>query len=235
MKVGIFGDSYGDPKERANGLAWPEMLAKSYGIDLENHSKSASSIWYSYNEFKTHQHKYDKIVFLVTGHGRITLPLPPRYTDPRLIHITGNGSGFNHIINSNDPYKKDLYLKRLSRVLQEYYLYIHHSKKDEETNRLMYEEIKRVRPDALLIPCFKNSMFNTDISLWDVCHLDMQHYKIPEKYAVERENRHCHMNQENNAILAGKINDWIKGKEFVLDPADFTTPSENVDYYFLKN
>jgi hypothetical protein len=74
-----------------------------------------------------------------------------------------------------------------------------------------------------------------DISLWDVCHIDMKHYQISEDYAVERENRHCHMNQENNAILARKIKDWINGKEFVLDPADFTTPSENVDYYFLRN
>jgi len=234
MTVGIFADSYGDHKVGANGITWVEMLEQTYHVKLENHSASASSVWYSYNEFKKHQSKYDKIVFLITGDGRITVPLHPEYSDPRLRHITGHTQGFRNAID-NKEYKNDLYLKNVADAIEKYYAYLHDPEKNKETDRLMYEEIKRIRPDTLFIPCFKNSPMNTEISLWDIHEIDFKHYNLPESYAIEHENRHCHMNQENNAILARKINDWINGKEFELNIADFTVPTADVDYYFLKD
>jgi hypothetical protein len=237
MRVGIFADSYGAHKPGANGLPWTEMLQKTYSLDVENHSKSASSVWYSYNQFKMHQHKYDKIVFLVTGQDRTTIPIPSKYSDDRLCHVTaGHIDGFKHIILNNKEYQKDAYLRNIAVALEKYYMYLHDHIKDFEVNKLMYEEIKRVRPDALIIPCFKNSVTGDDISLWDIHEIDIKYYNLMEKHAVAgRENRHCHMNQENNAILAEKINKWVNGQEFVLYPSHFTTPTKPVDYYFLKD
>jgi hypothetical protein len=234
MKVGIFADSYGDRKIGANGHTWVEMLEKICDADVENHSVSGSSVWYSYDKFKTHHQKYDKIVFLITGDGRITVPLSPEYTDLRLRHITGHTQGFRDAIK-NKEYKNNVYLKHVADAIEKYYAYLHDPDKNRETDRLMYEEIKRIRPDTLFIPCFKNSPMNTEMSLWDIHEIDLKYYNLPEKYAVERENRHCHMNQENNAILARKINAWINGEEFNLNLADFTTPTNDADYYFLKN
>jgi hypothetical protein len=232
MKVGIFADSYGDHKPGANGITWVEMLEQTYKIDVENHSKSGSSVWYSYNEFKQHQHKYDKIVFLITGDGRITVPLPPKYTDIRLIHTTGHTRGFRNAMN-NKEYKNDIYLKNIADSLEKYYAYLHDPVKDQEVNRLLCEEVRRTRPDTLFIPCFKNSVMVTGHSLWDIHEIDIKYYNLLEGYAVEKENRHCHMNQENNSVLAEKVNGWINGQVFDLNPAHFTTPTHPVSYYFL--
>jgi hypothetical protein len=58
--------------------------------------------------------------------------------------------------NQNKEYKNDLYLKNVADAIEKYYAYLHDPEKNKETDRLMYEEIKRIRPDTLFIPCFKS-------------------------------------------------------------------------------
>jgi len=78
MKIAVYGDSFGNlysnniPGDNLDrGKSWVDVLEKKYLIT--NYSKSASSLFYSYDLFLTHNKDYDYNIFLVTEPNRLTL------------------------------------------------------------------------------------------------------------------------------------------------------------------
>ena len=70
MKIGIFGDSFGQHcmhlkspqvslEEEIKRKAWWDYLSETYSIELTNHSVSGSSLYYSYHEFLKYHQNYD--------------------------------------------------------------------------------------------------------------------------------------------------------------------------------
>ncbi len=111
----------------------------------------------------------------------------------------------------------------------------------------MIKDIKNIRPDALVIPCFNYDM--SRVSKWNYCSMfdihaiDMLHYQIEfqdtggawRKKPLRpngRELRACHMNDENNIIFSKKITQWISSGNFEMNISDFVISKKPVEYYF---
>ena len=233
MKIGIFGDSYADRHPHGNGQAWFEMLRDRFNLDVTCFGRKGSSLYYSYKKFIDHYEQFDKIIFLVTGPSRLTLPIPQEYDNENdtLRHVT-NYNSFYHNVTSN--FRNDRYLQQVSKALKLYYAYLMDAEKDFLFHRLLIEEIQRVRPDGLYIPCFNNLGFSSKKTLFDIHCIDVAHYKLSDHEACHREIRHCHFNQENNKILSDLVKHWIDTNDFDLDRdfGLFTRSTMPVEYYF---
>jgi len=75
MTIGIFGDSFGEEINITKGgylEGWPSILGKMYNEEIENFSKSATSISYSYQRFKNEKNlsRYSKVIFIVADPTR---------------------------------------------------------------------------------------------------------------------------------------------------------------------
>lgn len=233
MKIGIFGDSYAARHKHGTGLAWFEHLQKNHNLDVTCFGQPGSSLYYSYTKFIKHHIDFDKVVFLVTGPGRLTLPIPPEYDQQNdaLRHVT-NYDSFKFTVDAN--FKYDNYLNRISEALKLYYTYLMDVDRDLLYHQLLIKEIQQVRPDGLFIPCFNNLGFPSKKTLFDIHYIDIKHYNLTESEAVHRDIRHCHMNYENNTIFSNLIKRWIDTGEFDLDQnfSMFTPSVYSVENFF---
>lgn len=230
-KIGIFGDSYGAHKDGAKGSPWPEWLARNHELDVWNFCVGGSSLWYSLNMFLQEHEKFDKIVFLVTGVGRMWLKFHNRYRQFTNSGHINNPQSLEDIINQH--YRGDKYMNEFLDAMKGYYRYLFDHEKETFFHQLMIKEIRKIRPDCLIIPCFDSLMDDHPYSLYDIHLIDIKHYKLDPEYSAQHENRHCHFNQENNIIFSEKIKRWIDTGYFKLDIADYTVSTQPMSYYFL--
>lgn len=235
MRVGIYGDSYAAKHLRGNGVSWSEILASQNKFTVENYGVNGSSLYYSYREFERTHAQLDKIIFLVTGGARMTLNIPKELDESNsaLKHCTGHDS-LKFIIESN--FQDNFYLKRLNEAVKLYYEYILDHHKEDLWQALLTKEIQRIRPDALLIPCFDNinlKQFNNTLS--DICDIDVKHYRLDSRKAMLADKRHGHMNQQNHQIFANMISTWIDTNVFDFDIRKFVSSPDPVEYYFDTN
>jgi hypothetical protein len=75
MKLGIFGDSYTHvPEHRQRDksrkdYSWTEIVGSQYKV-VKNYSMSATSIWWSFNNFLNNFDKFNTIIFCYSSHLR---------------------------------------------------------------------------------------------------------------------------------------------------------------------
>lgn len=229
MKIGIFGDSFASKSRswwrKDNYLSWVEHLSLKY--DVTNYSEGGSSLFYSYSQLIKNHQKYQKIVLLVTNTGRLHLP------HAELV-IHQHVPGYPHLLNYKDRCLTTEH-KILHESLMNYFIYIQNMNEESVKQRLLIEEIRRIRPDTLMIPCFDppnaccmpeyNNSTLEDIALIDLKTKEWSEIKGPD-------NRHCHMNLENNKIFADKIEEWLISDNFKLDIKDFVVSEKPYEYYF---
>lgn len=243
MKIAIFGDSYGSQHPLGNGLSWADFLANNYGIDVTNFSESGSCLHFSFNKFLENHEQFDKIIFLITGVGRLQIPLlvndSKKY--PSLKHITSYDA-FLWNVKQNHPH--DFLAYQSAVALKLYYAYIVDIKKEETMHTLMIEKIQSTRPDALVIPCFSLLGFDKNTkktTLYNIDKLDFEKFRIRDDNSnFFKDNkkivdiRHCHLNQENNLILSELLKQWIDTNDFDLDRdrRKFTVSRHPFEYYF---
>lgn len=149
--LGIFGDSYADPNndEPTWNRGWSRMLEDHYLVT--NYAWSASSFQYTYNKFMCNHAQHDKCVVLVTsphrfGWAPMTIDNKPiwlnSYGTLQAVQYTGRG-----LLTQEDQ-------NRL-KALEMYWGYLQQLAGTFLTAPLMLAEIRRQRPDALVIPCFE--------------------------------------------------------------------------------
>jgi len=79
MKIAVFGDSFGDDYNLwpdpylGVGPSWIDYL-RNQNIEIDNYSCGGASLFYGYQRFISTYQKYDKVIFLVTSPGRISVP-----------------------------------------------------------------------------------------------------------------------------------------------------------------
>lgn len=235
MRVGVFGDSFAAQHHLGIGSPWPAMLNDQFNLDVTSYGVNGSSLEYSYRKFDEMHSQYDKIVFVITGPGRLTLPLPEEYKDAclgQLRHITGVAS-FKATVER--LFSDVRYLKNTALALEGYYNYILDFDKDKLFHRLLIKEIKSIRPDALLIPC----LYLTGEENWHqrntlncISDIDVNNYGLVQEKAMWADKRHCHMSQENNLIFASMVAEWINTGSFNFDITKFVKSDKPVETYF---
>lgn len=210
MKIGIFGDSYASNVQNNSTLSWVDLLQENHTV--VNYAVSGTSLYFSLMLFEKNQSNFDKIIFVVTCPGRIlldnflNLPLGLR-------SITGL---------RNCEYKMDtlnLSQEELAvyTAVRDYFLYVQNAEYDSYVHNLMVDEIKRKRPDTILIPSFKDSFNGVSVSMRDI------QAKEDDMNYVQEDSRHCHMSEANNKIFAAKVQEWLAGNPVNINLDDFTT------------
>jgi len=233
MQVGIYGDSYAASHDLGIGKPWPQMLNDEFNLNSLSYAVSGSSLYYSFTKFKETQHLHEKIVFLATGVGRIMLTLPiPWANDPVLKHVNSY-ERFKYLVENR--YKNAPYLKGVANALEGYYKFIMNTEADRLFHTLLVKEIKTIRPDALIIPCFykiDKEIWPANETLYDISNIDVEYYNLNARTAQLSDKRHCHMNQENNYMFASMIADWVSSGSFNFNINKFVAPAAPVKNYF---
>lgn len=246
-KLGIFGDSFGDPNHLNSQLYWVDILKEKYIVD--NYSVSGSSIYYSYVKFKENHKKYDKIVFLVTGANRIwTRHI---YDDlasieqTQLSHITDGTLLNQHCDNLSKFYPEQKLIIKTFESAINYYTYLQNYELDIFTAAGLIYEIKNLRPDVLMISALpswdKNNIhpdylssiighkhFLIEITFLEHNAMGFNGWEDFVKYIDKKslnDIRHCHLTNENNIILGNKMLQWIENNQVTLNLEDFVVPT----------
>lgn len=232
MKIGIYGDSFASYS--GNSVSWVEHL-QDRSLDIENWGVGGTSNFFSYKNFVNSHHFYDVVIFLATSYHR---------TNIRNMEISTVGPTQLELCIKDEA---DMEKKMAIKAALDWQLFAQDREHAYSTQKLELSEIRRLRPDALIIPCFpgkdvdvnrprdhsRTYVFNDfeGSSMWDISLLDYTFFKIKDWNLADL--RTCHLNEHNNFIFSQKIFEWIQNKKkFIIDINDFKNPSLPIEHYF---
>ena len=207
--IGIYGDSFADPKWVSNSYdAWPELLSKDYKI--KNYSLSGTSLWWSYNKFLETCNKIDYAIFVVTVPGRI--------------HIEHNDKHLN-LNPVTWPIWDGVSIGEI------YFKYFYSNKRETSFHNFMVNDLLEY-DKILLIPAFNESIPNYPMSLCYLADMETDYYGLDHSGPNER--RKCHLSKENNKVIYNKITAAleINSKVLTISESDFIVPSDSLEYYW---
>ena len=246
MKIAIYGDSFGDdtgqwPHRFDNvGPGWAQLLSSTGNNRVSNFCEGGASFSYSYNQFIGTHHDHDRIIFMVTCPGRITLEiedfsnLAPSYKHHPNYHQV---LAWQAQLVKINPRSQGLV--KLSALAQ-YFLFVKNDEYDIDSQWLLLNSVKKIRPDTIIIPCFHTSIPNlTHDALCAVGHMELE-YLCNDRYSnidellhnTRDDARKCHMSDENNFIFYQKILKFLSGDPVHIDINDFVKPTMPLDHYW---
>ena len=233
MKLAIFGDSFGDdtgiwPIPHSDvGPSWIDYL-RNQNIDIDNYSQGGASLFHSYQKFMLNYQKYDKIVFLITNPGRISVPMDDTIKD------FNTGSIERHLRNCVNVERKLI----LNAIL-DYFIYVKNDTFDETVHRLLIEDISNKHKDMLMIPCFDRSGIDNQLPLIAISKFESDFWNmeeiIPQTDLTKQDARKAHMCEENNLMLGQQIYDWVKTGNYKLVQKNLKTPTKEFTHYFRND
>ena len=219
-KIGIFGDSYSTPfslsfdqtiDTNKAGTAWVNLLKNDYCID--NYSFPGSSLYYSYYQFLEHYKKYDKIIFVFTLPGRISLKHPLK---DKFMHLS-----YHHGIDlKRIMYPDDI---KYYEIISDYIKFVQDMEKEDILYNLMKTDVIQKSNNLITL--------NTS-DLMKITQKENLHWGIDfEQQLKVNDIRHCHLCKENNIILYKIIKKCIDiNTQYVLNLDDYTTCDNKEDY-----
>ena len=230
MKIGIFGDSFGDdynlwPNPYSGvGPSWVDYL-RNHDIEIDNYSCGGTSLFYSYQRFISTCQNYDKVIFLVTAPGRISVP-------------SGQFAEEFFNVPSVETQLKlcfDVNRKIKLNAIRDYFMYVKNDTFDNLVHKLLIEDISNKHKDTLIIPCFAHSGIDNQIPLIDIPRFEAAFWKIEEIMPwsdTEYDARKCHMCEENNLMFGKEIFNWAKTGNYNLSRENFKSPTKEFSHYF---
>jgi hypothetical protein len=249
ISIGIFGDSFACRAwGNSSGKSWPEILKEKHGYhNVINHAEAGSSLFFSYNNYlKSYKHNnFDKIVFVITSPGRLSLPnhvqINDQWSSRHVVPVSlqADFEGLDFLINkTHDEQEKSLFMnhKRALHAAEEYFTYIYDDVQDVHNNMGLVNNLMTMRPDGLFIPTVRNDSAEefglsdpaidhnkfpsvlTDICKQEITVTGNDYFTVASS---GRDSRHCHMSEENNEIFADKIAHYLETGEFALSVDDF--------------
>ncbi len=247
MTIGFFGDSFGDwdnnPDAVVNGttlkqLSWPALVAMQTEQKCINTCQGGASLYYSYTQFLKYADQCETVVFLLTNPGRYTIPMNFEKALPNRAHLNGLGT-VDHWLSRKEitPVERE----KLN-YLKGFYISSDFAWEHTACN-LLVQEIKRIRPDVILIPCFdfyKEIIDGDPVSLQDImnlqikslgCNLEIMDFisKYNETFVT------CHYTPETSKLVANWIIDSIKNKKWTCKLPKHIEHANSLDFYYTKN
>lgn len=211
MHLGIYGDSYGDAKNKNGANCWFNVLAKYLSIkNIDNYSESGSSLYFSYTNFLTTNHKYDTIIFLATDPNRYPIKFSPvnigcSYHITSVAHIEQLQADLNkHLTEEEQEFL--LNLRGWFKVSNKNY--------NLEIADAILSNIETLRPDVIMYPCFSSSFTKDRFvknkldqithplhSFW-IRQLDLLEIDPDNFTAMEKDTLAGHLTEEFNEYIA---------------------------------
>ena len=246
MKIGIYGDSFGDDNSqwphRFNdvGPGWTQLLGMTGHNSVSNYAEGGASLFYSFNQFKDTHAEHDRIIFMITSPGRLTIEIEDF---SNLARSQKHHPNYDQVVR----WKKELLrlnphshgITQLTAI-ENYFLLVKNDEYDQDSHWLMVDAIKKIRPDTVIIPCFHNSIPNlTHKAMCEIGHMEIEYLcnntylKLYHKiHSTRVDARKCHMSEENNFIFYRKMLKFLSGEPVHLDINDFVKPPMKLDHYW---
>jgi hypothetical protein len=229
IKLGIFGDSYADPRTGELGdRSWIDFITDTGLYEIKNLSFTGSSLWYSYDQFLKNHHNFTKIIFLITATNRLTIP---NNSNLKVWpHLNYQQSKVYYEISNNDQ-KNDY------KIILDYYENIHDTDKDSIVHKLIIESISNIRPDAIIYPCFKLDYIE-EFPLYYITKFEDSFINLTDNKRVElykkglRDSRTCHMIEDNNQIVSNMFLHRLRGDVFNITESILSKPKKDLSYYY---
>lgn len=226
MKIGLFGDSFackemrthkkytGHPGFKNIGKPWFEYLP----YNVTSFGESGSDLYYSYNLYLKHRHKFDKNIFIATSPGRLSI----KDLENQYLHYNSHVVSRKHKTKSGGV--KDSVIG--------YFTYIFDDDKEENICNLIKKDISQDK-NCLLIEGFGSnglvSIFYMENKIWNITFKD-NHNPLLTDF------RYCHMTEQNNIILAKQIQYCIdNNNQFEFDLKKFTEPRMEEKNRYIYN
>ena len=231
MKIAIFGDSFGDdynlwPDPYSGvGSSWIDYL-RNHDIEIDNYSCGGASLFYSYQKFISTYQQYDKVIFLITGPGRISVSTGNNATE-EFFNITSVEKHLKHCFDFERKIKLN--------AIRNYFMYVKNDTFDEIVHKLLIEDISKKHRDILIIPCFAHSGIDNQIPLVAISRFEADFWNMEEVMPwsdTEYDARKGHMCEENNLMLGQEIYSWIKTGNYNLSQENFREPTKEFAHYF---
>lgn len=244
--LGTFGDSYADPNSPSGDTAWMNILAEKLNLPVENHGRSGTSVWYSYEKFLQNYQKYSYIVFTYSHFDRINW-LPDNF----------EGWHFKKPMDQVEPIndkKEKIKALAMKNIVDTYYRYLHnenlqlfiYQKVYEDVENLCTENNIRLIHNFAFEPCRWEKNMNIrlgntrNVLSADKISTEETHtYKPGSTHTGDigvPDRRVCHMTQKNNSILADVMLQMFESEEktVVLDKSMFDFDITELKKYFYK-
>lgn len=226
MKIGIFGDSYAVKFRMQNKApAWHNFIEEKY--NTVNHAEAGSSLYFSIEKFQQFHSQYDKVIFFVTSSHRYFLPEHSWFTD-RGILMNNFTFAVANSFKTNPPETEKG--KLIANLMMEYYSHIENDRYEHYIHRIMVDDVKRQRPDALFVDTVKDlfPIFEKETNYYGFTKDNINY--INDYFDI----RSCHLTNRNNKILADLIEHWIQTNEWKFDSNLFVDHDLPFEEYFIK-
>jgi hypothetical protein len=230
MKIGVFGDSFADEKvyEKLPGKSWVEYLRSDHDHNVTSYGKIGTSIYYSYDLFLGWNHHYDKVIFVCTDLGRITLPhyIETKQDYDWVRHIPNVNTAESHLDPDRLKYHT-LDSVAATKAAIEYFKYLYDPGKEQTIQNLILNDILARRPDTIIMYLHKEQspwQHKDMVGLIDISAKELRAHGY-EDVPMELDKRKCHISEANNKRLAEKVNGWLNGEEQTLMLNEFEDPT----------
>jgi hypothetical protein len=191
---------------------WVDLLSETYNVT--NYARGGTDCYFSYRSFLETHEQYDKIIFLKTFPGRLSL----------------YNKHWHHYYNVSSIIADD----KMSSVVRDYFIYVQPEDnfRTELFDNLMIEDVLRRRPDTINIDIAFTSKTNS-IPLYDIYKTESKFWNIDYEEINYLDARQCHMSYKNNVMIYKKMCNSIENSTpFLLSHTDILTPGNKEDYIF---
>jgi len=239
LKVAIYGDSHGDcnylPWNRFSiGPGWPELLKQMAEYSVENFCQGGTGTYYSFNKFKNSHERFDKVIFVPSQAGRFTIQLK----DEQIHVVPGH---VHSIVPQLDRFSKDSVEYKTIRAAIDYCYYLMDLDKESFINDFFIDAVSKIRPDAIIIPAFKNERWPNDcLPLAELSICEEQQWNISRQELRKGpplwDIRKCHITEEHNKLLWAKIVKALKTNQTLvyITEAEMINSKRSYTDYFIK-
>jgi len=221
-KLGIFGDSFADlnpadlTDKTINRIPWPCHLSNLLNAELTCFAKASTSTWWSYQKFLENFENFDTIIFCYSEYNRWHTLADGFQSLAGLI--------YEDRLEHHEPHLREMgsYLLKVRPILD-----------DEKFNKFIYQNIfndinlqcKKHNKKLVNILTFDHIWGNQDIvinvsgsygpvitGMAEISFLEF-HYgpNFHKIYRNKPDRRHCHMNPNNNFVIANIIKETLEG------------------------
>ena len=227
MKIGIFGDSFADENfhvDYAKYPAWPTVLREKYKLDVECHGVAGSSLYYSFDLYRRNRWKYDKVIFVATAPGRITLPDRIETTKSKTRHINTLATA-EHVLKTEEG-NMSPELQGALEAARDYFKYLYDDKREKLFSALMKKELKsmNVSGNLILVNTTLDEFDKEESTLFDASMRELVANDAADELHLTRDARVCHLSKRNNEILADMAYEWLNGVPYSIDLNRFEIP-----------
>lgn len=243
MKIGIFGDSFAYEKVLFGefskykyldqfGKPWVTHFKQNNpSWKIDNYSLPGSCFYYSYDKYLEHRDKYDKIIFVVTDHLRVSKISPP---DGKPAWTAPSANAAKHKMDNSKGEERQFYKSCI-----DFFFYVQDPIKEERLWCMIYNDI--CKDDKVFsILAFKNPLEDMNY-LRKIENLEDAAAGLSEN-VWERwdqgivDMRYNHISGPNNIILAEEIESQIKEnkKSFELNLEKYRFNKDEIAPHYVK-